>query len=128
MCGRCQELFVDEYGETFFVSRYFSSILNEYGLMRMGLGGGNRTRSRDIVNNNNTNNLQDIKNGEVAKNWRKNTPREKTCKSSTQNNLQDINSQNNTSLISAINAVNSLPFTDEEKVDTIKRLMNETNL
>ena len=89
-----------------------------------GGGGGNRTRTRDIVTSNSTNMLQDSKNSEVAKNWRKNTPQENVCKSCAQNNLQDKYSQNNTSLISAINAVNSLPLQDDEKVDIIRKLMN----
>ena len=98
--------------------------MNSQIVIQIGGSGGNRTRNRDIVTNNNTNNLQDVKNGEVAKSWRKNTPRENHCKSSIQNDLHDKFSQNNTSLISAINAVNSLPLQDDEKADIIRKLMN----
>ncbi len=90
-----------------------------------GGGGGNRTRTRDIVTNHNTNILQDIKNGEVAKNGHNNVQGDGGDKLCDSNELEGNKQPKQSSLAAAIIAVNKLPLPNSEKTEMIRLIMSE---
>ncbi len=91
----------------------------------MGFGGGNRTRTRDIVTPNNNNMLQDFKNHKVAKNRRNNVQGDGGDKLSDSNELEGKKQPKKSSLAAAIIAVNKLPLPDSEKTEMIRLIMSE---